>query len=681
MLTRRTSSIFRALNTSTSSLHSEHSKRNFTPPSIVAETPERKQILPEHKDDDSQGPQAWVAGHREKVPYDLVDILESRKVLEIWDDTGDCFVYLSPQDSEKPASFRVKSSLFQTSRKLIELSKVDDSTGESDPEAPKHLYIPMETSAISSNPSTGSGDLPDETEHKVSIRNLFAFLMGRSLIATERCPSVFDIFTRIAQHLKSYEFSNVDGSSFGEVVVANFEAYIDEFGLADVRTSDEKTIQGVVLGERMRSVKLYNEAFTHAAGKFRSISKSESLALLLISPATMNRLSRAAFNVEKHVAIVNETLESLEFPSMFSGIVSSKHERKHVDFNIWRDSFSTTRKFYIHFYKQRYKKWPPKSTRPGTTLNRLILKDLYQDLCSAYDLLVDRSIDPSADLKDSGEPRYKALKQIFAEYNRSSPPVKPAIPFDLPIMPKSGSGSDNTSEKINPEEVSKMLAAASNSETDLLEFTEAFKDLERKHAHSKKLDDIIDHRMGQWIFIYALLQVLPLLVVDGVGVEHTKDVEYFLCEPPRSGIPWARDDAAPAAGTTLGVPTVKTGTAVNLPADLAEPGIEGLFYRSHCWRMAEKWRPRKQEPSTTLQLPQEHGRISSNLLGAPRVGRSQSRTSLATGVRPVSAVDASLSVPGMGARTLRARPVSVYDPTRTFDSILTGSSQESKKKG
>lgn len=650
-------------------------------------------------------PLAWVAVNGEKVPYDLGNIVNAQPLPEMWDDlTGDCLVYLFPQKSGKQAFFRVQSSILASSRLLSSLisdpvaesaaeskgsvtdsvpsvagstSSVTESTGsvtestdsvaeskdsfDHEISQDKHLYIPItidQSGAPNSRPSSGES-VSEETEALIAVRNLFAFLTGNSLVATRFRPSFFDIFVKISQLLKSYEFANTDGYSYSDLVTSSFNAYVEDLGLADVRESLEKIIEGIVLGERMKNISLYNEAFTHAVGQYDAIMAIDSPKFRLVSPVTLNRLSRAAMDMSKWTATVWQPLHDLEFPSLFSGIMASRtaDDRKHVDFGKWKDSFSATRKFFISFNKSRYKSWPPKpSSKNGVHLNRLVLQDIYRDLCSVYDLLIDHST-PNETLDE--EPVVKALRNVFSEYNRSSPPVKPSMPFDvvkIPSLkatrPEFGTNEDKdakaASKKLKDDEIAKVLAASHNSEASATEFVEAFKEMERKSAHSRNIKEIVDRRMGQWIFFHALLQLLPILVVDAPGIQYTKDVEYFLCLPPRSGVPWGREEATRSISSSSdGSGIVVPHAAPKLPADLVEPGIEGIYHRSHCWIKAQKWNPSAQT-APWLSEPTDVPPVS----GLP------------TGLRPIgSRVPSSSSL-------RQSRPVSVYDPSKTFDSIL-----------
>lgn len=142
------------------------------------------------------------------------------------------------------------------------------------------------------------------------MRNLFAFLAGESLVSTRRAPTIFSVFIKISEALKQLGFSNADGSTFGEIATSSFDQYVNELGLADVRSSHEKTIEGIILGERMKNIRLYNEAFTHAAGKYNELLKLGDPKFKLISPITTNRLSRAVMDLEKRTASVRQALDT-----------------------------------------------------------------------------------------------------------------------------------------------------------------------------------------------------------------------------------------------------------------------------------------------------------------------------------------------------------------------------------
>lgn len=684
-------------------------------------------------------------GHHGKVPYNLSLLLGAEKVPELWDDNGDTFVYLFPRTSGKGPSFRIDSSVYSASPVMTRLafgriysepaipsSSRQTASPPPDPNGPEgssdgskgsrtlsdatddipsdiHLYVPLSLST--DYPSTTPGGpeprpSPSDVEKLVAFRNLFGFLIGQSLVATEKHSSIFDIFLRISDLLQEYEFSNLDGSTYGEVAIASFEAYVDELHMADVRASREKTIEGIVLGERMRSVMLYNEAFVHGVGKYEEIVKLQSHKFNLISPITRNRMERASMDLFLRLKNLNTRLEEFEFPAVFSGIMNSKtaDESKLVRFDAWKSAFMITRKQILAYYKGKYGSWPPKASSKKNSLNtsglnRRVLMDLYHDVSQLYDMLVDRkslttrSVDGPSDDEINGVESItaRALRRVMSEYDRSSPPVQPPVPFDIPLYPslKStrrdyGTGDEKKDtkarrKKLKDDEIAAVLKAARNPDSDIASpFLDTFRELERKAAHGKSLDDLCDLRSGQWMFMYAVLQALPMLVVDAPGVKWTEGVEYFLCEPPRSGVPWAREDTG-VHRNWYGI--AGSSGVVSLPSDIVEHGVEGIYHRSHCWKMAEKWTSGSELLSAAVvESLQEPLPAPTDLL-QPSDGRSRSESPSRRRESVMMLGLEALPMPaGVAPVSPALRPKSSNDPTKTFDAILQSTELSAKPK-
>ncbi|RMY99363.1 hypothetical protein D0860_08310 [Hortaea werneckii] len=752
------------------------------------------------KEDLPKLPTAWVAGHPQKEAYDHETLVSGRPVKELWDDEdGNCYVYLFPRISGRPASFKVDSEIFASSPVLTKLAFGDIYSQNQDadrrqlpldartrdlsindystpPQSPQkqpgadtnsrssreskrskystfsdsrqeaHLYLPIKLGSDSpqqpaAKPGKGATK-PDaaneDLQTLIDVRNFFAFLCGQSLVATERKGSFFQIFISIAGILKTYEFSNVDGSTYGEIPSSSFDSYVEELGLADVRQSREKTIEGVVLGERMKSVLLYNETFTHAAGKHGELLAMKNPKFNLISSITQNRLVRAAMDLEKRIQSVQTILNDFDFPSLFSGIMNSKmsdERREGVRFEAWKDAFLGTRKWCMSTYQQRYGHWPPKASSKKNDLetsglNRLVLLDLYKDWSSVYDLLSDRlnlttrTVDGiNLEERASEQPTVRGIRAVLSEYDRSSPPVKPPIPFDLPRLPdfkttRSDFGQGDKKKdlkaiekKIKDDEIAQLLRHSWNDDTVVTPFLNSFRELEKKAAHGCKIGELVDLRIGQWIFMYVVLQALPMLACDAPGIKHTKGVEYFLCEPPRSGVPWANPALGNQGGMGMGrrwFSVGEGGGVVSLPSDIVEHGVEGIYRRSHCWLMAEKWSAtnpilnsalHEQEALNASQSaalgdaglslpppppPNQGGLLipgsrSSSPAGSTRSDKRSSYIGLGLEALPLPAgvsPDGRSSSPGPGGRP--ASQGHVVDSSKTFDSIL-GDIQGQKK--
>jgi hypothetical protein len=479
-----------------------------------------------------------------------------------------------------------------------------------------HLYFPTKVS--SNGPQFSHRDV----RRLIDVRNLFAFLEGQPLVRTRATPTIFHILISIASLLREFEFTNVDGSTYGEAAHTAFGYCLAIEKLGDVSQSREKTIEGVILGERMRSTDLYNEAFAHAVGKYEAVKAVKPELFSQISSNTRNRLERAFLDLTQRQRAANHCLTEFEFPSLFAGIAAStsSDESKYVRFKAWKSHFMSLRKVVLSYYKDIHGQWPPKASSKKNNfveggLNRLVLKGLYIDLCGLYDLLVDREsfttrgFDASDD-KDvpTVDPTAAALRRLLGEFDRSSPPVTPPIPFDIPLVPTMttlnpsypgmGPREQNmlATKKLKDHENQLVVAKSHNMySVHSTTFLEMYKAFEAKESRGKSCAQLADMRYGHWIFLYAVLQSLPMLVVDAPGLHYTEGVEYFLCEPSMGNPPWMEDAAVKREWYGI----ASSGHAVVLPSDLLIHGVEGIYRRSHCWTMAAKWINEGEAGSTT----------------------------------------------------------------------------------
>ncbi|KAL8858137.1 MAG: hypothetical protein Q9178_005314 [Gyalolechia marmorata] len=691
---------------------------------------------------DVQLPKAWVIApsNLEKTPYDVSALAKFEKVSELWNETGDVVVFLHPKEAYRGPSFRVESSVFAASRKLTSMARgrvnyncltpttLEDQTqqmslqlpgqrsrpaspapmdGSSqgsrtmsdtfDERPPKdvNLYLPLALRADLYGAYTSLG--ADDVEQLVAVRNVFAFLTGQALVATPNTPAIFGIFLKIADFLQRYEFSNMDGSTLGEDVTTNFRDHVTKFKLADVRASREKTMEAIILGERMRSWYLYNEGFVHGVGKYDEIIKLKSPKYYMISDATTKRLERATLDLNSRLKTVRTRLETFEFPSLFAGIANSttSTESKMIRFKAWKAAFIGLRRHVVTVYKEKYGAWPPsakskKNEFEESGLNRILLQEVYQDFADLYDALVNRKsiTTRSVDLavgneagSDDEDVTAPALRRVMDEYDRSQPPMQPPIPFDTPLLP-SLVGTRRGFETLEPkkqkkenakrlanDEINQALMQSYNRDCiNSTPFLQSFMHFERQTARGKTIEEIQDLRNGQWLFIYAVIQSLPLVVVDAPGVQWTKGVEYFLCEVPKGTAPWTQESHSRGWYAIAGGAGV-----VSLPSDVIDHGVEGIYRRSHCWLVAEKWigmndlssvQSYEMTDSQLMPPPQllssDNG-ISASRSGSPR--RDSQRQSVHLGLE-------ALPLPA-GVAPTGAKPVAAkYDPLKSFEAIL-----------
>lgn len=590
-----------------------------------------------------------------------------------------------------------------------------------------HLCLTVSLQADLSNPT--AHPTIEDIEVLVTMRNLFAFLAGQPLVSTPKQSSFFKICLNIAEVLQHYEFTNLDGSTLGEEAAGSFTKIVEEWKLADVRASREKTIEAVVLGERMRSSALYNEGFVHAVGKYEDISGLKSHKYGLISDVTKKRLERAHLDLFARLRNIRTRLDDFEFPSLFAGFASStsSSESKVVHFKDWRSSYMSMRRHVISLYKFKYGAWPPKAKSKKNDfeesgLNRLLLRDVYQDFSDLYDILADRNALTTRTMEgithlgapEPEDPRTRCLRRVMDEYDRSTPPVLPPVPFDIARIPSlsdtrrgfndldAKKQKKKNLEKLSDDEINNALMQSYNRDNiKSTPFIEAFMAYERRCARGKSIEEIQDLRDGQWLFMYAVLQSLPLVVVDAPGVQWTQGVEYFLCEVPRGSSPWVQENAI-MRQSWYGI--AGGSGIISLPADVVEHGVEGIYHRSHCWQVAEKWggfsepadehdydhcpghnydisqfdfnthSPIPPSPNQQLLSPRIPSRPGSRNPSVSPNRRSR-RASTAMGLE-------QLPLPP-GVVPSGSRPVSMHDPLKTFGTILAqtdGVTGEKKKK-
>lgn len=684
----------------------------------------------------------------------------------MWNEHGDTYVYLFPQNAGRPPSFKVDSTVFAESPSLTFLARGTDpktaaierqtrgmsletpSNTNSPPLTPQeplgdndndssgsrrmafedgvddfqelHLYLPIPLNSDVSNPQVRLSQ--EDTETLLLYRNLFAFLLGQSLIATPRSSSLFSIFMDVATLLSRFEFSNFDGSNFGETATTSFGNYCDELHLPDVRKSREKTIEAIVLGERMRFYPLYLEGFVHGVGKLDELKQLRSPKYGLISSTTQKRLERGFIDLDNRLRVLYSKLDDFDFPSVFSGIAksTSTEESKNIRFKMWKASFMDFRRFIMQYYRQQYGSWPPKARSKKnhfeeSGLNRQLLRSLYNDFTDLYDLLVDRtalttrSMDMAGDSSTPTDQRgiiFRALRQIESEYDRSTPPVQPPIPFDVPLLPNlqplhrkpldQKKEAKQRTKKLKDADINAVLMGSYTRESIRpTQFIEAFMQYERRSAHGRNVDDLVDLRCGQWMFLYAVIQSLPLLVVDVLNVRYTEGVEYFLCVAPRGGAPWIHNDGK-MARSWFGV--AGGAGVVSMPSDVVVNGVEGIYRRSHCWQAAEQWA----DKDIFLDPPAiEDNYDNESSLSSPYQAQQSSAGSSSehpqptpllapSGLTPPPAIPRTNSparrpehrhsiYPGLEALPLPAgvapieppaRPMSRFNPNMSFDDIL-----------
>lgn len=481
-----------------------------------------------------------------------------------------------------------------------------------------HLYFP----AVLTNEAVSAED----TQNLIDARNLFAFLWGQPLVATPEHPSTFRVLLRLVKYLDLYQFSNIDGSNFGEAALEATSFVVNDLGISDVRGSDAKILEALILGEKLKFAPLYKCAFAFAAGKYDGLYKENTPLWNEVSEVTRTKLYQASSDLKNKIKSAEPRLNDFNFPSLFSGIggSTSSADSKIVRFARWKHHFLQMRKQVLSYYKEKHGSWPPRANSKNNQLmtgglNRMVLKGLYNDLCVVYDCLVDRKafttrgMDEADDNKSSEDPNpmHTILRKILAEFDRSAPPVQPPIPFDVPLLPaiatvepsyhsKAPKDQHKLNErKLKDYEMTLLLTKASTINMEPNQpFLEMFKAFEQSEAKGLNTREMVEMRYGHWLFIYTVLQSLPLLVTDVPELLHTEGVESWLCQHPLGGLPWLQDSGT-MRKSWYGVGGAG-GNVVSMPSDVVNYGVEATYRRSHCWVVAGKWLSGDIEDESTI---------------------------------------------------------------------------------
>ncbi|CZT06048.1 uncharacterized protein RAG0_11891 [Rhynchosporium agropyri] len=655
------------------------------------------------QDLEAERSRAWISAGGGRIDYNLNIILGGDKIPELWDDSREAnmYVYLHPKSSGRGPQIKCHSLVVQLSQLLLDIiydnsvpsasgsgrprspdfegrdslgiedatrnlavggsgsslnampqnpdnhptSESDDSGGSlhSPTDVPRDLHLYFPTGILSSDSQLSEQDV----QSLVDARNFFAFFNGQPLISTRTRPSYYYIFMNVASALEKFDFSSQDGTTFGEEADRAFAFYRHDLRLTDIRGSRAKTVEGLVLGERMKCPELYSETFAHAVGKYVSITSLGMPIFQELSPSTKLQLQQSYRDLVKQQNAASLRLTDFNYPSIFSGVANStsSEESKLIRFKNWKMNFVSMRRQVLAFYKKRYGYWPPKAGGKDLIilqggLNRLVLKQLYADLCALYDILVDRKafttrgVQASEDREDglNVSPTTAALRKLLAEFDRSSPPVQPPIPYDTPKVPTILS-IDPTYPALSPKDQHKLstrnlkeyemlLLLAKSHNDDALsknEFLEMYMAFEEKEGRGKNALELEEQRYGHWIFLYALIQSLPMLVTDAPTLQYTDGVEYFLCQMPANPRPWL-EDGAQANRSWYNV--AGGGGIVSLPSHMVDFSVEAVYGRSHCWKLAEKL---VGDDTEFLHDQSLNGSLMSPLHPPPKVGEGEVR--------------------------------------------------------
>lgn len=448
-----------------------------------------------------------------------------------------------------------------------------------------------------------------QRRHHIATRNYIALLYGLPIIGSD----FFEMLSDLQNVMDTYYELNDPSDQWDSAQV--IITYLKSRKLDDVRGNLSACL-GIMAWSEQSSVRWeagYMEGFVHAVGMMtsRTIDMRE---FKLLSQVSRHKLQNAYNALQLRLIEAEERLANFDFPELWyaEGVtVNQPAQRAYDEF----------RSFLNCFYATVWGNWPPKEKdHQKHWLSRTVVNRLQADLGALYDYIVDRDI-----AWDASEERHTRKWEMVSNSSfRSSSfhfdiPGLPItnmlvgfdsslrydhIPHPFPLLPTSASGTKGkpakkgifgrlSSKKDAPVTIAGpkeqyQMALAFNSATNVDLLGTAFKDnklLDTFQHHEKSFPPAIlppaDARLGRWILLYAMLQVLSTLSVDVSGLKYSDKIRYFAC-PSLDGLPPWRSpthphhhpNAAPAASLA----------ATQSMADATQA-------MSYCWTAPERWGP------------------------------------------------------------------------------------------
>lgn len=548
------------------------------------------------------------------------------KDLELWDPNGDVLVYLGYKgQSHPPPTFRLSSQVIEAteSRYLVTAlresliqddasrpisprakdtaaSNLDDGqdqpfgSGNQYPSAADHEGVKFEL-FIPTHPSLSK---LDQLRHQITTRNFFGLLYNASLVGF----SLHQALTDLQQRLNSYmppESQNV------HLIIH----HIVMRGIDDVRSDVETAVSLLAWSESpdVRWEQGWRDSFVHCVGMYVDVERCADFNNL--TTVTKTLLERAFLETQFKLQAAEDRLAEFSFEDMWPmedpACIPPKQAAKRLQ-TMLIDHYALNHQYWPPFAYPQDSSPPISPTQsefeeePGLWLTRSLTMALQKDFGALYDYLVNRDIvwdvsEARAGRKwmiasESGEP-FEAdtpevpLTDILVEFDNKF--RFPHIPHPYPLLPKSmhkegskdgGRGKHPDSE---PRELSRPRAesferkiqiaysdstniSALGSDFSQSQLVEAFARFEKTDMIGEA--DPTAARLGRWVLIYGILQILASVSVDTPGVRYRDDVPYHLGVSSSGSRmpPWRRSSNSSGEG-------------------------EAMHELSYCWTTPQKW--------------------------------------------------------------------------------------------
>lgn len=409
----------------------------------------------------------------------------------------------------------------------------------------------------------------------IATRNFFSILLGaRSLVGITLYESWVWLLDRFAMD-PDYLDRNTDR-------VAWITDYLVRYKFTDVRNNPSYAASLLAFSERYQWREGYIEAFVHCVGML-TLGVKTIPEWRYIQPLTKQFLENASMEQDLRIHYAQNFLRSFDLSRMWPTCSAPPSSA--------RGAFNRLQKWLCRYYEAVFGQWPPNSGERWLKLEHM--KRLQTDFYGLYDYLVDREvqfelIDPSKNTwaithqnnvnfrSDTNELAFKDIVVGFDDrYGFPHiPHPYPNTPSSAPVYGKPKSASPFSMKKPpTPSELQVLTkrkalsyAKASNVYSTPGQCMNA-----ELVAHFAKFEqeDMLDSldpfeaRLGRWILIYGVLQILATLAVYSPNLQYAEGCHYFLSPQMKGLVPWS------------------------LPG--SPPEEEAEHTRSHCWTVPKTW--------------------------------------------------------------------------------------------
>ncbi|KAI4721461.1 hypothetical protein E4T48_02325 [Aureobasidium sp. EXF-10727] len=438
---------------------------------------------------------------------------------DLWDAKGDCKVRMGSQE----VCFDSKIIFGTSSQDLISLISVECVCEEG-----THYHFNM--------PSLGE-DMEKVNKYTLAIRNFIATIIHKPIVGCDLVSALEDLQI-IVKHIFKLQYQPEKAADF-------VRDYVQELKLDNFTNRPADIGRFLAWTEEIRWPRAFIETFAHCVGMLNcGVLDHESLD-------TLSPTARAL--LEHSCTHMHYRLSSAEMHMTMFGINSSiLHELQ--DHTGVAKSLMAFQGFLEQHYTQIYGTWPPPiHQNSGHWLTRSVAQRLQQDFGNLYDLLVDKSIHKGLAAPTRADPFRCALdqRQFLASWDRQNgftclPHSDPKAPDYSPtkvVEQEEEKGARRSSlipavqkHRKKAPDLANIYTHAINAEAHMSPFCKAFLNHEVSTKHQQM--DTHEGRLGRWIIVYCMMQLLSRVAVDIQGLRYTLGVEYHLNADLDGTPPW-----------------------------------------------------------------------------------------------------------------------------------------------